>query len=343
MSESADQDSSPPGHVLEAGCRLSTSMLWRLQREVYNQQGVQAWSSGSVPQSITTSPYTARAYARVVLGYLRDVDADVNPSAPIYILELGAGSGRFGYRFVKHLTRVLQRSSVQHTSFVYIMTDVSRSMIDYWQAHPRLRPLVESGVVDFALFDAAHPAEIRLINSGVVLRPGELVNPLLVVANYLFDSIPQDCFSVAGGVLYENLVTIRSPVPPSADSGTPPAPLRDLQVSFESHPTRTEYYAEPALDGILDGYRQRLDKVILLFPVEGIRCVEFFHELAPRGVLFVVGDLGTSREGDLGEQSSGGISTDSNFWLSVNFHALGEYVAGLGGTVLHPPGSPANF
>ncbi|MBV9581701.1 MAG: tetratricopeptide repeat protein, partial [Chloroflexi bacterium] len=200
-----------------------------------------------------------------------------------------------------------------------------------------------SGVVDFALFDAAHPAEIRLINSGVVLRPGELVNPLLVVANYLFDSIPQDCFSVAGGVLYENLVTIRSPVPASADSGDAPTPLRDLQVSFESQPTRTEYYAQPALDRILDGYRQRLDNVILLFPVEGMRCVEFFHELAPPGVLFVVGDLGTSREGDLGEQSSGGISTDSHFWLSVNFHALGEYVAGLGGTVLHPPGSPANF
>ena len=80
------------GQVLEAGARLSTSMLWQLQRDVYNSQGVQAWNTGSVPQSITTSPYTARAYARIVLGYLRDVDAQLDSSQPVYILELGAGS-----------------------------------------------------------------------------------------------------------------------------------------------------------------------------------------------------------------------------------------------------------
>ncbi|MBV9598625.1 MAG: tetratricopeptide repeat protein [Chloroflexi bacterium] len=330
------------GYVLEAGCRLSKSMLWQLQREVYNQQGVQAWSSGSVPQSITTSPFTARAYARVVLGYLRDVDSLIDASAPVYILELGAGSGRFGYRFVKQLSGLLQRSVLQHTSFVYIMTDVSPSMVDYWQTHPSLRPLAESGVVDFAVFDAAHPDEIHLVNSGTVLRPGKVANPMLVVANYLFDSIPQDCFSVGDGVLFENLVSIRSPNAPRPASGPTP-PLRDLQVSFESHPTRTEYYADPALDGILDGYRRRLDNVILLFPIEAVHCLDFFHRLADHGVLFLIGDIGTAREGDLSEQSSGGISTDSNFWLSVNFHALGQYVVGLGGKVLHPPSSPANL
>jgi len=319
------------GHVLEEGRRLSASMLWQLQRDTYNQQGIQAWSTGNVPQSITTSPFTARAYARVVLGYLRDLDAEVDTSQPVYILELGAGSGRFGCRFVKFLSRLLQRCSLQHRSFTYIMTDVSASIIDFWQAHPSLRPLAESGVLDFAVFDAAHPAEIRLINSGVVLRPGELGNPMLVLANYLFDSIPQDCFSVADGLLYENLVTIRSP---TADTGTP---LRDLQVSLESHPTRTDYYADPTFDHVLDGYRQRLTNVIVLFPIDAMRCVKFFHELAPRGVLFLIGDIGTAREADLSEQAAGGMSADSNFWLSVNFHALGEYIRGLGGKVLHPP------
>jgi hypothetical protein len=320
-----------PGHVLEEGRRLSASMLWQLQRDTYNQQGIQAWSTGNVPQSITTSPFTARAYARVVLGYLRDLDAELDPSQPVYILELGAGSGRFGCRLVKLLSRLLQRSSLHHRSFTYIMTDVSASIIDFWQAHPSLRPLTESGALDFAAFDAAHPEEIRLINSGVALQAGQIANPLLVLANYLFDSIPQDCFSVADGLLYENLVSIRSP---SADTR---APLRDLQVSLESHPTRPDYYAEPTLDRILDGYRQRLNGVIVLFPIDGMRCVRFFHELAHKGVLFLIGDIGTARESDLSDQTAGGMSADSNFWLSVNFHALGEYILGLGGKVLHPP------
>jgi tetratricopeptide (TPR) repeat protein len=328
----SDRDQPQPAFVLETGRTLSTSMLWQLQRDVYNQQGVQAWSTGGVPQSITTSPFTARAYARVVLGYLRDVQSTLDGSAPVYILELGAGSGRFGYRFVKHLSRLLDRSSLQHAPFVYVMTDVSRSMIDYWQAHSSLRRLVDSGMLDFSVFDAAQPAEIQLIESGNILQPSELKNPILVLANYFFDSIPQDCFSVGGGVLFENLVTIRSPTP----AGTA-QPLRDLQVSFESHPTGADYYADPALDGILDGYRQRLDSAILLFPIYGLRCLDFFHALAPRGALFLVGDIGSARERDLGEHAAGGMSVDSNFWLSVNFHALGQYVQGLGGTVLHPP------
>ena len=349
-----DTDNDPPqvGVVLETGSRLSASMLWQLQRDVYNQQGVQAWSSGAVPQSITTSPFTARAYARVVLGFLRDIDAQVDGSQPVYILELGAGSGRFGFRFIKHLSRMLERCSLRHKSFVYIMTDVSSSMVDYWQTHPNLRPLAASGVLDFTVFDAAHPAEIRLNRAGVVLRPETLANPMLVLANYLFDSIPQDCFSVRDGMLFENLVTIRSPSASTAEPTSPEpaslslsgqAPLRDLQVSLESHPAPSEYYADPALDAILDGYRQRLDNVIVLFPIDGLRCMRFFHDLATRGVLFVIGDIGTAREIDLTEQTAGGISADSNFWLSVNFHALGEYVRGLGGTVLHPPSRHANL
>ncbi len=331
------------GSVLEAGVRLSASILWQLQREVYNQQGVQAWSSGAVPQSITTSAFTARAYARLVLGYLRDIQPQLDGSQPVHILELGGGSGRFGYRFIEHLSRLLQHSALQHQSFVYVMTDVT-SMVDYWQTHPMLRPLVESGVLDFAAFDAAHPADIRLINSGRLLRAEELANPMVVVANYLFDSIPQDCFSVRDGMLYENLVTIRSPSPPASQSASISAqPLRDLQVSLESQPTRADYYAEPVLDAILDGYRQRLDNVIVLFPIDGMRCLQFFQRLAPRGVLFVIGDIGTAREADLTEQTAGGISTDSNFWLSVNFHALGEFIRSLGGTVLHPPSRHASL
>jgi len=216
------------------------------------------------------------------------------------------------------------------------MTDVSASIVEYWQSHPSLRPLVDSGVLDFAIFDAAQPSEVQLTNAQKVLRGGELANPMLVLANYLFDSIPQDCFSVGGGTLYENLVTIRSPGTGVASSAGTPA-LKDLQVSLESHPTRGDYYADPAFDGILDGYRQRLDNVILLFPIDGMRCIRFFHELSPRGALFLIGDIGTAREDDLGDRTAGGISADSNFWLSVNFHALGQFIQALGGKVLHPP------
>ena len=94
-------------YVLEAAMPLSRSMVWRLQRTFYSDQGIDAWSRSRVPQSVTTSPIIARAYARIVLGYWRDIQSILEPSQPLYLVELGAGSGRFAYRFLKALTALL--------------------------------------------------------------------------------------------------------------------------------------------------------------------------------------------------------------------------------------------
>jgi tetratricopeptide (TPR) repeat protein len=75
----------------------------------------------------------------------------------------------------------------------------------------------------------------------------------------------------------------------------------------------------------------------LLFPVSAMACVRHFHELSGQRALFLVSDVGSTREGDLGTHGTGGIGKDGYFWLEVNFHALGEYVEALGGLALHPP------
>src|SRR5467141_4784562 len=87
-----------PMYLLETTVPLARSMVWQIQRTFYADQGVAAWSRSGVPQSITTSPIIARAYARIVLGFLRDMRAALDPDQPAYIVELGAGSGRFAYR-----------------------------------------------------------------------------------------------------------------------------------------------------------------------------------------------------------------------------------------------------
>src|SRR6266849_5795576 len=93
------------------------------------------------------------------------------------------------------------------------MTDASMTLIDYWQAHPSLRPLVDAGVVDFAHFDATRRADITLTKSNGTLRGGAVANPMIVVANYVFDSIPHNSFSIRDGELFENLVNVTSQRP----------------------------------------------------------------------------------------------------------------------------------
>jgi tetratricopeptide (TPR) repeat protein len=153
---------------------------------------------------------------------------------------------------------------------------------------------------------------------------------MLVIGNYFLDSIPHDCFSVQDHVLFESLVRLESSKPRS------PA-LKDLNVSFDARAAAREYYPESELNAVLEGYRERLDNAMILMPVAGLACIRYFRELSGNHALFILGDIGSAREDDFGEYTSGGIGDDSNFWLSVNFHAVGEYVRQLGGSVFHPP------
>src|SRR5919199_5462969 len=145
----SDQDTPQAGveptplYVLEADVPLARSMVWQLQRTFYADQGIEAWRRSNVPQSITTSPIIARAYARLVLGFLRDMRSSLDPAQPVYLVELGAGSGRFAYRFLKALTAALEDAPTVHQRFVYVMTDAAPSVLDFWRDHPPLRPFVE--------------------------------------------------------------------------------------------------------------------------------------------------------------------------------------------------------
>src|SRR4051812_30311845 len=85
----------PPaaGAAIETEQRLSRSILWRLQRRYFDEAGVSAWSTTTVPHYVTCNPVLAHAYAAVIFGWLRDLRAGaLDPDEPVTIVELGAGS-----------------------------------------------------------------------------------------------------------------------------------------------------------------------------------------------------------------------------------------------------------
>jgi hypothetical protein len=79
---------------------------------------------------------------------------------------------------------MLQQSS-RGVRLRYVMSDFSERTLAYWQQHPFLQPYIEQGVLDFALVDLSQPQDIVLRLSGEVLAG----QPLVVLANYVFDSI----------------------------------------------------------------------------------------------------------------------------------------------------------
>ena len=51
---------------------------------------------------------------------------------------------------------------------------------------------------------------ITLWKSGIVIGPDTAVNPVIVISNYIFDTLNSDTFQVKDGVLHEGLISVGS-------------------------------------------------------------------------------------------------------------------------------------
>ncbi len=273
--------------LLEEKQRFSQSLLWQLQRKFFEQQGIQAWRQGTVPHYITSNPHIANAYAQVVLGFLRDCYAiadhqgssvaAINPDRPIYILELGSGSGRFAYHFLKKFHAAYAQSSLQQNSVKYILTDFTEQNLNYWKTHPSLQPYLEKGLLDFACFDAENDRSITLSHSGETLEPDCSINPMIVVANYVLDTIPQDLFLIENGQIFESLVTLASPqAEPNLND---PEILPQLEVSYTQQAIDGDFYDDGGFNELLKNYQQTLTDTYLLFPHVALRCLNHLRQL----------------------------------------------------------------
>jgi tetratricopeptide (TPR) repeat protein len=323
--------------TLERDRRLSQSLLWPLQREFYRRRGTTAWTSGELPWYVTSNAFIARAYARMVVGWLRDlVAAGLDRSQPVYVLELAAGSGHFAFLFLKKLQTILAGlPALAGLDVRYVMTDLPEANVAAWQANERFHPFVERGALDFALFDLERDTQLTLLRSGTVLAPGFVANPLGVLANYAFDSTSQDLFFVKGGALLEGVVTTSSSQE-EPDHGDPQM-LPRLTLQYGQRQAAEPYYGEPALDGLLREYRDHLGDTAVLVPIGAIRCLDNLAALTGGRLLLVSADKGVTGVEEIVALAEPHRARHGDcFSMDVNFHALGRYVEARGGLALFP-------
>ncbi|MGB4660398.1 MAG: tetratricopeptide repeat protein [Mobilitalea sp.] len=328
--------SEPSGTILEADKPLSQSMLWKLQSDFYANQGPEAWSKGIVPQYITTNPYIANLYAKIVFGYCKDMVSreDYDRNATIYLMELAAGVGRFTYTFLKRFLHMVEHSSLNGLKFKYIITDLAERNVAYWLNHSSLKPYFESGILDCATFDMACGVELQLRYSGEVLSKGSLKNPLILFANYTFDSIPQDTFYVKDGELYEGLVTVtaKEDKVDTEDQSI----LSGLDYEYTDRQIQgNTYYEETNMNDILLYYKDCLEDTAFSLPVVALRCINRLKELFHDDILLIATDKGYRNLSSMDKNYHPYLSKHGSISLTVNFHAMELYFKGLGGKAIH--------
>jgi tetratricopeptide (TPR) repeat protein len=322
--------------TIEENKRFSKSLLWQLQRKFFSQQGAKAWSNGIVPHYMTSNPYIAQAYAQVMFGWVRDIADDLDTSQPVYIVELGAGSGRLAYHFLKFFFEFFDQSVLRDIPITYVMTDFTKTTLQFWEDHQQLKPWVASGRLDFAMFDAEQDKTFTLINQGIQLTSDTLKNPLGLIANYFFDGLRQDVFRFRNGSLQESLVTLR--VEEENPDLENPNLLLGVVPSFGHRPTSSSnYYDDSDFNALLHVYETTLNQTTVLFPIGSLECLQRLLELSNNNLFWLTGDKGYHHESDLEYRGEPGLTIHGSFSMMVNYHAIGEYVKSQDGQFLSTP------
>ena len=74
----------------------------------------------------------------------------VDAREPLYVLELGAGTGMFSHAFVTAIARRRARGTFPHPRVVLILCDQSEMRFDEWAEVNVLATHIRAGAIDFA-------------------------------------------------------------------------------------------------------------------------------------------------------------------------------------------------
>ena len=182
-------------------------------------------------------------------------------------------------------------------------------------------PALADERLDFARFDIGGDRALALRRREIELE--RLANPLVVIANYVFDSVPADAFAVGDGTLEECLVSV------SGDE------VAAMKLTYERRPVAPRHYGDPDLDALLEHYRGNLGDTVVTIPRAALECMRRLRELAGDRLLVLAADKAYSTEESLASREEPELSRHGGcFSLMVNFHALGWYARRHGGEAL---------
>ncbi|GGA34377.1 hypothetical protein [Paenibacillus physcomitrellae] len=315
--------------------RFSEAPIWDIQRRYYEELGTKAWNNDQVPQYITSNPMIAAAYAEVIFGFLQDRVNKGNGSEPVVIVELGAGAGRFAYHLLDELCRLRDYAGIELPPFRYVMTDLALNNVLAWKEHPALQAFIAEGLLDFARYDAAHDTVLNLVVSGTTISEGDLKQPLIIVANYFFDGIPQELIYVGDGKIYEADVYVQGLEP--MDSLKPSEWLERINLRYE-HRRAPEYEQEtyPYRD-VISIYQEHLEDSHILFPAAGLTCLERLNLLSQAGFVLITADKGDHLLDQWKFAEPPELILHGSFSLTANYHAIQYFFEQRGALALFPP------
>ncbi|MCM0000238.1 MAG: phytanoyl-CoA dioxygenase family protein [Erythrobacter sp.] len=323
--------------IVQKFTRFDESIIWSLLHRFYMEAGPAAWSDKIVPQRSTSNAFCADTYASIVASFFKELLAEGNSQPPL-VIELGGGSGRFAWQFLNRLFNYHFSQEDPCPEFTYLLTDGSEKNIAGWKQKERFAPLVESGVLDFAQLLIEPDPVIRMQDGDV--RPADLADrPVIIIANYLFDSIASNMLRIRDHQIEQVFVQTESTERKFLDR--PITTFQSISERFESRPIEGDApTGHPIIDTAIRDYARRSGDFHVVVPQI---CMEFIEKFLGRStpLLLLAGDLAYTDPSQFELESP--LIFDTYFAHYTNLHIFGEMFRAYGGDMQSQRHKDANF
>ncbi len=261
-----------------------------------------------VLQGSTANCYTADTYAAIIAAFLHDLHAE-DPAVRPIIIELGGGSGRLAWQFLNRLRNYHFFEAEPCPPFTCLLTNAATANIANWQEKKRFKPLVESGVLEFA--------ELWV--------DGALV---IFIANYLFDSIPCDLFRIHNHQIERGLMALESEDDDFLNK--PITTFESIKEQFSSIPVGGEATGHPVIDAMLPKYALSEGDFHVQVPESSLRFLESFCDCTA-AMMLLAGDLAYTDQADASLGNP--FIFDKYFAHYCNFDMIAELFRMHGGSL----------
>jgi len=155
--------------------------------------------------------------------------------------------------------------------------------------------------------------------------------PMVLIANYLFDSLPQDLFRVVDGEVFEGMAPLEPDIPESLPDNT------EISLAAGGCPITYEKatvprYEAAELNEVLERVLARSPNQFVLMSSYALRGLQKLLTLAGDRCLLIATDKAYGRDAHLYSQNEPGlVFHDAAFSMMVDFGVIGEFFRQYGG------------
>ncbi len=319
---------------VEAETLFSESLIWRFNQDFYKDKGISAWSEDIVPHHMTSNAMVGKTYAELILGFLKDLSSQGKTHETVYLVELGAGHGRLAFHILKALENRIESLEETIPDYCFILSDIVEENLTFFQEHPQFQTYIRQGVLDVSYFDASKSQELYLRNAQKRIVPQMLKQPILVIGNYFFDSIPTQLYQIQNEKLFTCSVSIESTLNP--DKVSREELMEKMDFSYHRSLTDKSLIEEPIFKEILEDYNKALLDTYLFFPQKAMECIHQLKSLSKAGLVLLTMDKGFHEIHNLKNKKEPEIISHGSFSIWVNYHAISAFCEKLGGKAFFP-------